>query len=112
MSSFRQRLRERLSYYTGGRVPNSPSHARPPRAGSAGDLTGASANAVSGPAGSAPAEDAGSLSVVMNDPAHNASQRFPSNFIKTSKYTLLTFLPSTCSSSSSASPTSTSWPAS
>ena len=87
-SSFRQRLRERLSYYTGGSVPNSPSHARPNRAGSAGDV-----HASSAPNPSAASDEAGSFSVVMNDPAANSAQRFPSNFIKTSKYTLLTFLP-------------------
>jgi hypothetical protein len=39
------------------------------------------------------AADAGEYVLRANDAAFNAARGYPSNFIRTAKYTLLTFLP-------------------
>ena len=81
MESFRQKLRDRISRLT-GRPASHPSDSRRSLPG-AGDVPGAPATG----------EDGGSFTVLMNDQPGNNAQMFPSNFIKTSKYSLLTFLP-------------------
>ena len=81
MESFRLKLRDRISRLT-GRPVSHPSDTRRSLPG-AGEVPGAPATG----------EDGGSFTVVFNDQPTNNAQLFPSNFIKTSKYSLLTFLP-------------------
>ena len=83
MESFRQKLRDRISRLTGRPVSHpADTNRNLPRAG---DVPGAP------PTGSQ--DDSASFTVLFNDQPANNAQNFPSNFIKTSKYSLLTFLP-------------------
>ena len=81
MESFRLKLRDRISRLTGRPVshPNDTGRTLP----RAGDVPGAPPNA----------DGSDSYTVIFNDQPTNNAQQFPSNFIKTSKYSLLTFLP-------------------
>jgi len=81
MESFRLKLRDRISRLTGRPVSHpDDTHRSLPRAGSV-------------PGAPASGEEGGSFTVIFNDQPTNNLQNFPSNFIKTSKYSLLTFLP-------------------